>query len=102
MEVKQNKLDDLSNKVLFIGSQAIYSWKNKKKKAKLTAVTVEEEHDFIYFKDLDFDLTFLFELQQNYTQAIVEIFNEIYTDFCLFMNKKKIINLNKSKKINKI
>jgi hypothetical protein len=97
MDVKNAKDSNLGDNVLFIGGPSVYSWKNGKKKTKLTNVNIKDEQDLIYFKDLDFDLTFLFELQQNFTQSIVEIYNEIYVDFCGFMKKKKIINTNKSR-----
>lgn len=97
MEIKNNSSSDFSENVLFISKQAIYSWKNNAKKAKLTSVTVNEDQDFIYFKNIDFDLTFLFQLQQNFTQSIVEIFNDIYSDFVVFMNKKNKLKPNTRK-----
>ena len=96
MEVKQEKNSNLGENVLFTGGSLVYSWQNGKKKTKLTNVNIKNEQDLIYFKDLDVDLTPLFELQQNFTQSIVEIYNDIYTDFCKFMKKKKIINTQKS------
>lgn len=97
MEVQQAKRADLGDKVLYFSQQAVYSWRQGMKKTKLTGVTIQEEQDLIYFKEFDFDLTFLFELQQSFTQSIVEIFNDIYEDFCVFMEKKKLTNLQKSK-----
>jgi hypothetical protein len=96
MEVKGNIPSDLSENVLFIANQAVYAWKDNAKKAKLTSVNITQDQDFIYFKNIDFDITFLFQLQQNFTQSIVEIFNYIYSDFCIFMNKKNKLSKNPS------
>jgi hypothetical protein len=97
MEVKNAKDSNFGDNVLFIGGPSVYSWKFGKKKTQLTNVNIREEQDFVYFKNLDFDLTFLFELQKSFTQSVVEIYNDIYVDFCKFMKKKKMININKSR-----
>lgn len=100
LEVKDNYSTDLSENVLFIAKQAVYAWKDNAKKTKLTSVNITQDQDFIYFKNIDFDVTFLFQLQQNFTQSIVEIFNDIYSDFCIFMEKKQKLTKNPSILIN--
>lgn len=93
-EKAQNQINLDNNKsktdILFLGNSGISSLDGNNKAKKVNrGFSLSDHRNLIYFKNLNFDLTFLFELQANFFEMVVESYKHVYTNVCDFVDERK-------------
>lgn len=61
---------------------------NNEKVAMISSLNAQDERNLLFFPNINFDLTYLFELQTNFFQSVVDVYNQVYQNCCAYLDAK--------------
>lgn len=74
----------------FLGKGKLFRVNEANKKVSLISnANAQDERNLLYFQSISFDLSYLFKLQMNFFQLIMDVYNQLYNHFCDYLEAKR-------------